>query len=242
MPKTITEWEAESFVMEIVRAENIVKNYKGTGNVLDGISLSINKGEFVSVLGASGSGKTTLLSVLGGIERPDGGKVFIGGREITGLRERDLAVLRRTEISFVFQFFNLAPYLTAEQNILVPVLLAGKRRKDVADRLDFLLDFMGQKGRKDSFPDKLSGGEQQRTAIARGLIFNPEIIFLDEPTGNLDSVNALAVMRLLSEINRKTGTTVIQVTHSEENALFGTRIIKIKDGRITDDYQTGERI
>lgn len=221
--------------MALIEARGISHSYNGVTKVLDGIDLSVGAGEFVSVLGASGSGKTTLLSILGGIECPTEGSVFVDGAEITKMKEKQLAILRRTKLGFVFQFFNLAPYLTAEQNILVPVYLAGKTKKSVADRLDALVDFMGISSRRNALPAQMSGGEQQRTAIARALVFSPEIIFLDEPTGNLDSKNAEEVMRLLSSVNSEFGTTIIQVTHSESNALYGGRIIRLSDGKIVAD-------
>lgn len=221
--------------MSVIEVCGVSHTYGGEVRVLDDVSFSVEKGEFVSILGASGSGKTTLLSIMGGIERPTEGKVFIDGEEISSLSERKLAILRRTKISFVFQFFNLAPYLTVEQNILVPVFLAGKRRSSVANDLEDLLKFMGLTERRSYLPSKLSGGEQQRTAIARGLIVRPEIIFLDEPTGNLDSKNSEEIMRLLSAANKEYGTTVVQVTHSEKNAGYGSRIITIKDGKISSE-------
>ena len=221
--------------MALIEARGVSHTYNGANNVLDGVDLTVERGEFVSVLGASGSGKTTLISILGGIERPSSGSVFLDGAEITRMKERQLAVLRRTKLGFVFQFFNLAPYLTAEQNILVPVYLAGRKKKSVLSRLDYLVDFMGISHRRDALPAEMSGGEQQRTAIARALIYEPEILFLDEPTGNLDSKNAEEVMRLLSTVNSEFGTTIIQVTHSESNALYGGRIIRISDGKIVAD-------
>ena len=224
--------------MALIEARGVGHTYNGAVKVLDRVDLSVERGEFVSVLGASGSGKTTLLSILGGIERPTEGSVLLDGADITRMKEKQLAVLRRTKLGFVFQFFNLAPYLTAEQNILVPVYLAGKTRKSVLSRLDGLLDFMGIADRRHALPSQMSGGEQQRAAIARALIFKPEIIFLDEPTGNLDSKNAEEVMRLLSTVNSEFGTTIIQVTHSESNALYGGRIIRISDGRIVADERT----
>lgn len=224
--------------MALIEARGVGHTYNGAVKVLDGVDLTVERGEFVSVLGASGSGKTTLLSILGGIERPTEGSVLLDGADITRMKEKQLAVLRRTKLGFVFQFFNLAPYLTAEQNILVPVCLAGKTRKSVLSRLDGLLDFMGIADRRHALPSQMSGGEQQRAAIARALIFKPEIIFLDEPTGNLDSKNAEEVMRLLSTVNSEFGTTIIQVTHSESNALYGGRIIRISDGRIVADERT----
>ena len=224
--------------MAIIQASGVTHTYNGHDIILDNVDLSVEKGEFLSILGASGSGKTTLLSILGGIERPTGGQVLVDGENIAAASEKRRAILRRTKIGFVFQFFNLAPYLNVEQNILVPVLLNGKGKRSVEKELDGLLSFVGLSDKRTAMPGKLSGGEQQRVAIARGLIFRPEIILLDEPTGNLDSVNSEGIMRLLSEINAEFGTTVIQVTHNEHNAEYGSRTIRIKDGKILDDGMT----
>ena len=224
--------------MAIIQASGVTHTYNGHDIILDNVDLSVENGEFLSILGASGSGKTTLLSILGGIERPTGGQVLVDGENIAAASEKRRAILRRTKIGFVFQFFNLAPYLNVEQNILVPVLLNGKGKRSVEQELDDLLSFVGLSDKRTAMPGKLSGGEQQRVAIARGLIFRPEIILLDEPTGNLDSVNSEGIMRLLSEINAEFGTTVIQVTHNEHNAGYGSRTIRIKDGKILDDGMT----
>lgn len=218
--------------MPVIQARGVTHTYNGRDIILDNVDLDVERGEFLSILGASGSGKTTLLSILGGIETPTSGEVLVDGENIAAASEKRRAILRRTKIGFVFQFFNLAPYLNVEQNILVPVLLNGKGKRSVEKELDDLLSFVGLSDKRTAMPGKLSGGEQQRVAIARGLIFRPEIILLDEPTGNLDFVNSEGIMQLLSRINSEFGTTVIQVTHNEHNAEYGSRTIYIKDGKI----------
>lgn len=217
---------------EVLRAENIVKEF-GSQRVLNGVSLTIDRGDFVSIVGSSGSGKSTLLTILGGIDKPTSGKVFLGDREISAASEKELALLRRTEIGFVFQFFNLAPYLTAEENVLLPVMLAGRVSAEHRKKADELMKYLGIDACKGKLPSKMSGGEQQRVAIARGLIFDPSVILLDEPTGNLDSRSSLEIMKLLKKINEEMGATIVQVTHSEFNAGFGNVIISIRDGAIT---------
>ncbi len=219
--------------MPLLSAKDIVKEFDGR-RVLDGVSLNIEKGDFVSVTGASGSGKSTLLTILGGIDKPTSGSVIFAGEDITRKSERELAVLRRTKIGFVFQFFNLAPYLTAEENVLLPIMLGGRVTDEHRKRKDELMDYLGIAALGNKLPSEMSGGEQQRVAIARGLITEPEMIFLDEPTGNLDSKNGTEIMELLSDINKRTGTSVVQVTHSADNARYGNVIIEIKDGRITE--------
>ena len=217
---------------EVLRAENIVKEF-GSQRVLNGVSLTIDRGDFVSIVGSSGSGKSTLLTILGGIDKPTSGKVFLGDREISAASEKELALLRRTEIGFVFQFFNLAPYLTAEENVLLPVMLAGRVSAEHRKKADELMKYLSIDACKGKLPSKMSGGEQQRVAIARGLIFDPSVILLDEPTGNLDSRSSLEIMKLLKKINEEMGATIVQVTHSEFNAGFGNVIISIRDGAIT---------
>lgn len=216
----------------MVIAENITKIYNGSLKVLDNVSLQIQKGDFLSVIGASGSGKSTLLSILGGIDRPTSGKVVMDGVEISSLAEKELARLRRTRIGFVFQFFNLAPYLTVYENILLPLILDGKRTAQYEKKARDLMAYLGITAQREKLPSTLSGGEQQRAAIARGLIFDPEVIYLDEPTGNLDSRTGKETMELLARINREMGTTIVQVTHSMTNAAYGNRIIEIADGKI----------
>lgn len=215
----------------VLRTEKVCKSF-GEQQVLHEVDMEIYKGDFVSIVGSSGSGKSTLLTILGGIDRPTSGKVYLGDECISSAGEKQLAVLRRTKIGFVFQFFNLAPYLTAEENVLLPIMLSGRvtaeQRKKAAD----LMEYLGIADCAKKLPGKMSGGEQQRVAIARGLVFDPEVILLDEPTGNLDSKSSLEIMRLLKRINSEMSATIVQVTHSEFNAAFGNRIIAIKDGKI----------
>lgn len=218
----------------IISAKNISKTFNNEIWVLKDVSVDIQKGDFVSIVGASGSGKSTLLTILGGMDLPTKGNVYLDGTDITAMKEANLAKLRRTKIGFVFQFFNLAPYLTVEENILLPIILNGGKKKDVNERLDYLLDYLGIGDYRTKMPSKISGGEQQRVAIARGLIFEPKVIFLDEPTGNLDSEASKSIMNLLTKINQEMGTTIVQVTHSNTNAKYGNKKIKILDGKIIE--------
>lgn len=220
--------------MILLEAKNIQKSFVENVKVLKGVSLDVIKGDFISIEGASGSGKSTLLTILGGIDRPDSGEVLFLGKDIAKMAEKELAILRRTKIGFVFQFFNLAPYLTVFENVLLPIILDKKKVSDFDKKALDLLKDLGIYEFKDRLPGALSGGEQQRVAIARGLIFSPEIIMLDEPTGNLDSVNSRAIMEILKKINLELGTTIIQVTHSRENAEYGNKKFFIKDGLILD--------
>ena len=226
--------------MPILKAVGVIKDF-GENRVLNGVDLDIEKGDFVSIVGSSGSGKSTLLTILGGIDKPTSGAVYLDGENISCMSEKQLAVLRRTKVGFVFQFFNLAPYLTVEENVLLPIMLGGKITAEHRRKASELMDYLGISGYKDKLPSKISGGEQQRVAIARGLIFDPEVILLDEPTGNLDSRNSLEIMKLLRKINEEMKTTIVQVTHSEFNAGFGNVTITIKDGKIirTDKEPSG---
>ena len=215
----------------VLRTEKVCKSF-GEQQVLHEVDLEIYKGDFVSIVGSSGSGKSTLLTILGGIDRPTSGKVYLGDECISSAGEKQLAVLRRTKIGFVFQFFNLAPYLTAEENVLLPIMLSGRVTAEQRKKAVDLMEYLGIADCAKKLPGKMSGGVQQRVAIARGLVFDPEVILLDEPTGNLDSKSSLEIMRLLKRINSEMSATIVQVTHSEFNAAFGNRIIAIKDGKI----------
>lgn len=203
--------------------------------VLKDINLEIKEGEFVSIMGPSGSGKSTLLYLIGGLDKPSSGTIRVKGREIAGLKDSEESRLRRQEMGFIFQFYNLIPNLNVEENIMLPILLDGKKLKDYRKELDSILDIVGLSERRRHTPRELSGGQQQRVAIARALINQPDIILADEPTGNLDSKTSAEVLDLLKKINKENGKTIIQVTHSREAADYGQRIIHVKDGKVSEE-------
>lgn len=203
--------------------------------VLTDISITIKKGEFVSIMGPSGSGKSTLLYLIGGLDKPTSGSIKINGKELSGMQDEEESLLRRRDLGFVFQFYNLIPNLSVAENIMLPVLLDGKRLKDEESKLDQILADVGLGDRRYHTPRELSGGQQQRVAIARALINEPDIILADEPIGNLDSKTGTEIMRLLKRINQERGKTIIQVTHSEEAAAYGDRIIHVRDGKVWDE-------
>lgn len=219
--------------MEILKVENLVKTY-GEGdnivNAVDNISLSVNKGEFVAIVGASGSGKSTLLHLLGGVDRPTSGKIYIDGNEINNMNNDKLAIFRRRQIGIVYQFYNLIPILTVEENISLPCELDGNRPDK--ERMDLILKSFGLFERRNHLPNELSGGQQQRTSIARALINNPAILLADEPTGNLDSKSTEEIMSILKMSNRDFNQTIIMITHNLEIAKEADRIITIQDGKI----------
>lgn len=218
-----------------IEGKNIVKQYQvGSVNtpVLKNISLKIDRGEFVSIMGPSGSGKSTLLYILSGLDTPTQGVVLLNGRDISQLDDAKKSIMRRRNIGFVFQFYNLIPNLNVEENIMLPVLLDSKDRKEYKQKLNDILNIVGLSDRRKHTPRELSGGQQQRVAIARALINDPDIIFADEPTGNLDSKSGTEIMELLREINRENNKTIIMVTHSSESAGYSNRIINVKDGMI----------
>lgn len=221
--------------MSIVKVSNLSKVFGEKGNlnkVLDDITFEIEKGEFVSLMGESGSGKSTLLYLIGGLDKPTNGEVFINEKDINKLKEKQIAKLRRKDIGFVFQFYNLVQNLTVEENIMLPVIMDGKKEKDYKERLDKILKIIGLEEKRHSLPNQLSGGQQQRVSIARAIILSPSIILADEPIGNLDSKSGKEVMKLFKTINKEEGITILQVTHSEEAAKYGNRIIRLKDGKI----------
>lgn len=225
-----------------VACRNIVKEYTVGGEgvrVLDGISLRVSSGEFVSIMGESGSGKSTLLYILGGLDRPTEGDVCINGTDISGLSDENMSRMRRQKIGFVFQFYNLIPNLNAEENIMLPLLLDGKRAVDYSGRLAQMLELVGLTQRRKHTPRELSGGQQQRVAIARALATKPAIVLADEPTGNLDSRTSQDVMGLLKVTSERFGQTVVMITHNEEIAQLSDRILRIEDGRIKGGENNG---
>ena len=221
--------------MGIIEVKDVCKVFgskENSNTVLDNVSLNIEKGEFVSLMGESGSGKSTLLYLIGGLDKPTSGNICIDGKDINAIKEKELAVLRRKDIGFVFQFYNLVQNLTVEENIMLPVIMDGRKEKDYKERLEEILDIVGLKEKRKSLPNQLSGGQQQRVSIARAIILSPEVILADEPIGNLDSKSGEDVMNLFKTINKEEGITILQVTHSEESAKSGNRIIRLKDGKI----------
>jgi putative ABC transport system ATP-binding protein len=222
----------------VEQVEKIYAGGRGGVAALRGVSLRAEAGEFIALMGPSGCGKSSLLHILGGMDRPTRGSVSLGGVALGTLDERRLAELRRKKIGFVFQFFNLLPTLTVAENIALPLLLDGARDREANQRTSALLDRVGLAPRAGHYPAELSGGEMQRTAVARAIITRPELILADEPTGNLDTENGEQVMKLLAELNRETGVTIILATHSIEAAAFATREIRMRDGLIARDNGT----
>ena len=222
--------------MEILRVENLTKVYgKGENEVraLDGVSFSVNKGEFIAIIGPSGSGKSTLLHILGGVDRPTSGKIFMDGKDVYAQNEEQLAIFRRRQVGLIYQFYNLIPVLNVTENITLPVLMDGQKVNQ--DRLSELMAILKLTGRENHLPNQLSGGQQQRVSIGRALMNAPAVVLADEPTGNLDSKNSQEIVDLLKMSNEKYGQTLIIITHDENIALQADRIIAIEDGKITRD-------
>ena len=222
--------------MEILKVENLTKVYgKGTTKVtaLDNVSFSVNKGEFVAIVGASGSGKSTLLHLIGGVDRPTSGKVYIDGKDIYKFNDDELAIFRRRQVGLIYQFYNLIPILNVEENITLPLSLDN--REINKKRLDELIKLLGLESRRTHLPNELSGGQQQRTSIGRAMITNPAIILADEPTGNLDSKSSDEIVELLKKSNRDYNQTIVMITHNMDIANVADRIIKIEDGKIVKE-------
>ena len=221
--------------MEILKVENLTKEYgKDESQVvaLDNVSFSVEKGEFVAIVGASGSGKSTLLHIIGGVDRPTSGKVFIDGKDIFSLNDDELARFRRRQVGLIYQFYNLIPILNVAENISLPLSLDN--RKVDENELNKMLGLLGLENRKEHLPNELSGGQQQRTSIGRALITNPAIILADEPTGNLDTKASEEIVSLLKKSNKELNQTIIMITHNMEIAKSADRIIKIEDGKIVE--------
>jgi putative ABC transport system ATP-binding protein len=219
--------------MEIMRIEHISKHYgRGENQVaaLDDVSFQVEKGEFVAIIGPSGSGKSTLLHILGGVETPTSGKVFMDGQDVYAQKEEALAVFRRRHVGLIYQFYNLIPVLNVEENMALPVLMDGRTVNP--KRMKELLEILGLKGREKRLPNELSGGQQQRVSIGRALMNAPAVVLADEPTGNLDSKNSQEIVELLKESNRRYQQTLIVITHDERIALQADRILSIEDGKI----------
>ena len=222
--------------MEILRVDNLKKVYgKGENAVhaLDGVSFSVEQGEFVAIIGPSGSGKSTLLHILGAVDVPTSGKVIMGGKDVFAQNEEALAIFRRHQVGLIYQFYNLIPVLNVTENITLPVLLDGRKVNE--QRLQEMISLLGLDGREKHLPNQLSGGQQQRVSIGRALMNTPAVVLADEPTGNLDSKNSQEIMNLLRESNEKFHQTLIMITHDENIALQADRIIAIEDGKIVRD-------
>lgn len=227
--------------MELMRIEHLTKVY-GSGenavHAVDDISFSVEKGEFLAIIGPSGSGKSTLLHILGGVDRPTSGKVYVAGQDVYAQDEEALAIFRRRQVGLVYQFYNLIPVLNVVENLTLPVLMDGRAVNQ--ERLGELLDTLGLRGREKHLPNQLSGGRQQRVSIGRALMNAPAVVLADEPTGNLDSRNGQEIVELLKLSNRKYGQTLIVITHDENIALQADRIIAVEDGHITRDERLRE--
>lgn len=222
--------------MEILRVENLSKTYGSGDNLvkaLDNVSFSVQKGDFVAIIGPSGSGKSTLLHIIGGVDIPTSGKVYLDGQDVYAQSEEKLAIFRRRQVGLIYQFFNLIPVLNVKENITLPVLMDGRKVNE--QRVDELLTTLKLKDRENHLPNQLSGGEQQRVAIGRALMNAPAVVLADEPTGNLDSKNSHEIVEMLKLSNKKFNQTLIIVTHDESIALQANRIIALEDGRVCRD-------
>ena len=226
--------------MPVLETSELIKRYtmgKQQVNALDGVDFVVEEGEFVAIMGPSGSGKSTLLHLIGGLDQPSDGEVTLAGQHLSLLKDKQITLLRRRNVGFVFQFFNLLPTLTAEENILLPVLIDGKNVRKYQERLSALLDLIGLTDRRRHKPEQLSGGEQQRVALARALITEPTILLADEPTGNLDSKTGVAIMELLRRSRDQLGQTVVIVSHDPRAASYADRVVFLHDGRVATELR-----
>ena len=227
--------------MELMQIQHLSKVYgQGENQVraVDDISFTVEKGEFLAIIGPSGSGKSTLLHILGGVDCPTSGKVFVDGQDVYAQNEDQLAIFRRRQVGLIYQFYNLIPVLNVVENMTLPVLMDGRQVNQ--ERLEGLLDVLGLRGREKYLPNQLSGGQQQRVSIGRALMNAPAVVLADEPTGNLDSKNSQEIVELLKMSNKKYGQTLVIITHDENIALQAHRVIAIEDGRITRDERIRE--
>lgn len=227
---------------KVIEMKNIYKDF-GSGNnvtkVLKDITFHVDDGQFVSIMGPSGCGKSTLLYLIGGLDTPSSGKVLINDRDIQTLNDKEMSKIRRSDIGFIFQFYNLVHNLSVEENILLPIAMSGQNVKRFSKKLDEILEIVGLSDKRKDIPSHLSGGQQQRVAIARAVITNPSIILADEPIGNLDSKSGEQIMELFRTINNEYGITIVQVTHDESKTLYGNRLIRLSDGVIIEDRVVG---
>lgn len=229
--------------MEILKIEHLTKTYgagENTVRAVDDISFSVEKGEFLAIIGPSGSGKSTLLHILGGVDRPTSGKVYLNGQDVYAQNEEALAIFRRRQVGLVYQFYNLIPVLDVVENMTLPVLMDGRRVN--GERLRELLNVLGLTARQKNLPNQLSGGQQQRVSIGRALMNAPSVVLADEPTGNLDSRNSQEIVELFKQSNRKYGQTLVIITHDENIALQADRVIAIEDGKIVRDERIREAV
>lgn len=230
--------------MPVLQTENVTKQYQMgevTVKALDKVNFAVKKGEFVAVMGPSGSGKSTLLHLLGGLDDPTSGQIMLANQPISQLTDKEVTIVRRRKVGFIFQFYNLMPTLTAEENVGLPLLIDGQQVQKHRDKIQQLLDMVGLGDRTTHKPDQMSGGQQQRVAIARAFVNDPEIVLADEPTGNLDSKSGTAVLQLLRRFCDEFQQTIVMVTHDPRAASFANRVVFLKDGRIVKQLPTQER-
>jgi len=231
--------------MPILQANDLKKEYQLGSNRVDalaGVDFLVEKGEFVAIMGPSGSGKSTLLHMIGGLDQPSGGEIFLAGARLSQMKDKKVTLLRRRNIGFVFQFFNLLPTLSAEENITLPLLIDGKNLKSYQQRIDLLLQLTGLSDRRSHKPEQLSGGEQQRVALARALITEPAILLADEPTGNLDSKTGTAIMELLRQSCDELKQSIVVVTHDPRAAAYADRVVFLRDGRLDGELRFGMQV
>jgi putative ABC transport system ATP-binding protein len=228
---------------EVLQTTGLSKQYQMGEVMVDalrGVDFVVPQGQFVAIMGPSGAGKSTLLHLMGGLDTPSDGDIVLGGKQLAHLSDDEITIVRRRQVGFIFQFFNLLPTLSAAENVALPLLIDGKRIEGYASRIDELLDLVGLSGRKEHRPDQLSGGEQQRVAIARAFVTDPKIVLADEPTGNLDSNSGATVLELLRRTCKDLDATVVMVTHDPRAASYADRVVFLKDGRTVRELTTGE--